>query len=58
VARDGWVDEPTLEALRRFKATGKQLILITGRELADLRAVFDHTDEFDARFASWGSTGS
>ena len=48
LARDGRVDEPTLEALRRFKATGKRLILITGRELADLRAVFDHTDDFDA----------
>src|ERR1700723_4685690 len=48
LARDGRVDEPTLEALRRFKATGKRLILITGRELADLRAIFEHTDEFDA----------
>ena len=38
LARDGRVDEPTLEALRRFKATGKRLILITGRELADLRS--------------------
>jgi HAD superfamily hydrolase (TIGR01484 family) len=48
LARDGRVDEPTLEALRRFKATGKRLILITGRELPDLRAVFGCTDEFDA----------
>ena len=48
LACDGRVDEPTLEALRRFKATGKRLILITGRELADLRAVFDHMEEFDA----------
>ena len=48
LARDGRVDEPTLEALRRFKATGKRLILITGRELADLRTVFEHLDEFDA----------
>jgi hydroxymethylpyrimidine pyrophosphatase-like HAD family hydrolase len=48
LACDGRVDEPTLEALRRFKATGKRLILITGRELADLRAVFDPMDDFDA----------
>jgi HAD superfamily hydrolase (TIGR01484 family) len=48
LARDGRVDESTLEALRRFKATGKRLILITGRELADLRAVFDCMDDFDA----------
>jgi HAD superfamily hydrolase (TIGR01484 family) len=48
LACDGRVDEPTLEALRRFKATGKRLILITGRELAGLRAVFDPMDDFDA----------
>src|ERR1700677_4174036 len=48
LARDGRVDESTLGALRRFKATGKRLILITGRELADLRAVFDCMDDFDA----------
>jgi HAD superfamily hydrolase (TIGR01484 family) len=48
LARDGRVEEPTLEALRRFKATGKRLILITGRELGDLRAVFGCTDDFDA----------
>jgi len=55
LARDGRVDEPTLEALRRFKATGKRLILITGRELADLRAVFGCTDEFDAVVAEDGA---
>lgn len=48
LARDGRVDEPTLAALRRLRAAGKRLILITGRELEDLRAVFDCTDEFDA----------
>ena len=48
LARDGRVDEATLEALRRFKATGKRLLLITGRELGDLRAVFGCIDEFDA----------
>jgi HAD superfamily hydrolase (TIGR01484 family) len=48
LACDGRVDEPTLEALRRFKASGKRLILITGRELVDLRAVFDSMDDFDA----------
>jgi hypothetical protein len=29
LARDGRIDAPTLAALRRFKATGKRLILIT-----------------------------
>ena len=48
LARDGRVDEATLEALRRFKAAGKRLVLITGRELGDLRAVFGCIDDFDA----------
>ena len=39
----------------RFKATGKRLILITGRELADLRAVFDHLHDFDAVVAENGA---
>lgn len=55
LARDGRVDEATLEALRRFKASGKRLILITGRELTELRAVFRRTDDFDAVAAENGA---
>lgn len=55
LAGDGRVDQPTLEALRRFRATGKRLILITGRELADLRAIFDRLDDFDAVVAENGA---
>lgn len=47
IAHDGVVDEPTLAALRRLKATGRRLILVTGRELDDLFRTFDHTDLFD-----------
>jgi hydroxymethylpyrimidine pyrophosphatase-like HAD family hydrolase len=47
IAHDGVVDEPTLAALVRLKATGRRLILVTGRELDDLFRVFAHTDLFD-----------
>jgi hydroxymethylpyrimidine pyrophosphatase-like HAD family hydrolase len=40
LALDGRVPEPTLEAIRRFKAADGRLILVTGRDLADLRSVF------------------
>ena len=40
LAKDGIVDEPTLAALRRLKESGRRLVLVTGRELPDLRRVF------------------
>jgi hydroxymethylpyrimidine pyrophosphatase-like HAD family hydrolase len=55
LARDGGVDASTLEALRRFKATGKRLILITGRELGDLRRIFEPLQAFDAVVAENGA---
>jgi HAD superfamily hydrolase (TIGR01484 family) len=47
LATDGQVDTATLEALQRWKATGRQLILITGRRLDDFLHVFAHMDLFD-----------
>ncbi len=47
IAHDGVVDEATLAALRRLKATGRRLIMVTGRELDDLFRTFDHCDLFD-----------
>ena len=47
IAHDGRIDEPTLDALRRAKAAGHQLILVTGRELNDLFNTFAHVDVFD-----------
>jgi hydroxymethylpyrimidine pyrophosphatase-like HAD family hydrolase len=47
LAEDGIVTEPTLEALRLLKESGRKLILISGRELPDLRRVFGHLDLFD-----------
>ena len=47
LAHDGCVDAPTLEALKRLAASGRTLVLVTGRELDDLRRVFDATGLFD-----------
>ena len=40
LAQDGVVDPDTLTALRRFKDSGRRLILVTGRELPDLERAF------------------
>ncbi|HXH21111.1 MAG TPA: HAD-IIB family hydrolase [Dehalococcoidia bacterium] len=47
LARDGRVDEPAREALRRAREAGRYLVLVTGRELDDLRGVFDELELFD-----------
>ena len=48
LAEDGQVSEETVAALRSFRRYGRKLILVTGRELPDLRRVFSHLDLFDA----------
>lgn len=40
LARDGRVSDSTLLALHRFVASGRKLILVTGRELPQLKSVF------------------
>jgi HAD superfamily hydrolase (TIGR01484 family) len=47
LAHDGSVDESTLNALQRLRASGRKLILVTGRHLPDLLTVFEHLDLFD-----------
>ena len=47
LAEDGAVAEATLEALRLLKQSGRKLILVSGRELPDLRRVFSRLDLFD-----------
>jgi HAD superfamily hydrolase (TIGR01484 family) len=47
LAQDGRVSETTLAALRRFKETGRRLLLVTGRVLPDLKAVFPDCALFD-----------
>ena len=55
IAHDGTVDEPTLEALRRARAAGLRLILVTGRELDDLFRVFPHSTIFERIVAENGA---
>ncbi len=40
LAHDGHVDEATLSALRRLCASGRKVILVTGRELPELQSTF------------------
>src|SRR5215470_2105584 len=47
LAEDGVVAEATLKALSLLKQSGRKLILVSGRELADLRRVFSRLDLFD-----------
>lgn len=47
LAAGGRVSPQTIEALKRFKATDRRLVLVTGRRLADLKSVFPGTALFD-----------
>lgn len=47
LAQDGVVDRATLAALHDFRRSGRRLILVTGRVLEDLQAVFPHLDLFE-----------
>jgi len=40
LAHDGVVDHPTLNAVDRLLQSGRKLLLVTGRELEDLKGVF------------------
>jgi hydroxymethylpyrimidine pyrophosphatase-like HAD family hydrolase len=44
LASDGRVSESTLGALRRLRASGRKLLLVTGRELEELISVFPELD--------------
>jgi hypothetical protein len=46
LAHHGHVDEATLEALKKLLATGRRLVLVTGRELPDLMQIFPQLDLF------------
>jgi HAD superfamily hydrolase (TIGR01484 family) len=47
LAHHGRVDQPTLAALERLLASGRKLVLVTGRELDDLQKTFDHFELFE-----------
>ena len=55
LAEHGRVDAETLDAISRLKASGRTLILVTGRELDDLQAVFPELDRFDLVVAENGA---
>jgi HAD superfamily hydrolase (TIGR01484 family) len=55
IAHHGDVDEHTLDGLRRFKASGRKLVLVTGRELEDLLRVFQHMELFELVVAENGA---
>jgi len=44
LAKDGHVDDATVAALERLRESGRKLALVTGRQLADLLAVFPRSN--------------
>ncbi|MEX6508401.1 HAD-IIB family hydrolase [Jiella sp. M17.18] len=55
LAHDGVVAAETLDALQQLKASGRRLILVTGRELPDLRRIFPQMALFDRVVAENGA---
>jgi HAD superfamily hydrolase (TIGR01484 family) len=64
LAYHGLVDAPTLAAVERLRASGRRLILVSGRELEDLQATFPRADLFDllvlenGALLYWPATGA
>jgi HAD superfamily hydrolase (TIGR01484 family) len=54
LANHGQVDDATFEALERFRASGRRLVLVTGRVLDELREVCPRLDLFDRVVAENG----
>jgi HAD superfamily hydrolase (TIGR01484 family) len=55
LALHGRVNEETLAALERLLASGRKLLLVTGRELDDLLSVFPHVTLFERVVAENGA---
>ena len=55
LATDGAVDRETVAALQRLAATGRKLILVTGRQLGDLLRVFPDATLCDVVVAENGA---
>jgi hydroxymethylpyrimidine pyrophosphatase-like HAD family hydrolase len=55
LADGGRVDQATIGALMRLRAGGRKLLMVTGRELPDLRRVFPPVRLFDAVVAENGA---
>ena len=54
LASQGAVDSETIDALKRLAATGRKLILVTGRQIEDLEHVFPDVAMFDQVVAENG----
>jgi hydroxymethylpyrimidine pyrophosphatase-like HAD family hydrolase len=55
LAADGVVSKSTLNALHRLLDSGHKLIMVTGRQLEDLKSVFPHLDLFHRVVAENGA---
>lgn len=55
IAHHGVVDEATLAALERVRQSGRRLLLVTGRELPDLKTALPRLDLFDKVVAENGA---
>jgi HAD superfamily hydrolase (TIGR01484 family) len=55
IAHDGRVDAATIAALEDLRASGRKLVLVTGRELDDLKRVCDRLDLFERVVAENGA---
>src|SRR5437588_10161050 len=55
LAHHGAVDEPTVAALERLLASGRKLVLVTGRELPELLGIFPQTGRFERIVAENGA---
>lgn len=47
LATDGKVPDDALRSLAKLRESGRRLVLVTGRELEDLRSIFDRFDLFE-----------
>lgn len=54
LAHDGHVSEQTLLTMRQLRASGRRLILVTGREMSELKSVFPEYGMCDAIVAENG----
>ena len=55
IAHDGIVASSTVDSLERLAASGRKLVLVTGRQLPDLKDAFPQLDLFDRVVAENGA---
>lgn len=55
LAHNARVDDATLQALARFRDSGRRLVMVTGRELEELKQIFPQLDLFESVVAENGA---